>query len=272
MMNAWSNIELSPQDSEIIEINELEERIGELPANVKRIRELITRFEVCHFKYQRHIKKIKDSIDCLNADLDTSRIGANHLQHGEEALNRDITGKSLLGQQYVWAIREWLNDHSENEFSGRYDRKLGQRIHKWLGDREPDKIRLARLLLARLLWDWKSYETLQQGAKMKDIEFQASRMDICHYAFPENLDLLLQAIGRMEAVEEEKFEGCGSYNATMKTALINEFIDLNNILKSFQVNYLSSIDDVMKKWLVACLAKTIKEQIKIPTPMIDMRT
>jgi hypothetical protein len=35
-------------------------------------------------------------------------------------------------------------------------------------------------LLARLTWDWESYEKLQHGGRFKDIEFQACRMDICH--------------------------------------------------------------------------------------------
>ncbi len=50
----WAKIEIPPQDSEIIKIDEFEKRLGELPENVNRIRELITRFEVCHFKYRLH--------------------------------------------------------------------------------------------------------------------------------------------------------------------------------------------------------------------------
>lgn len=56
-MDSWSNIQISPQDSEIININEFEKNLGELPEKVKRIRELITRFEACHFKYKQHLKK-----------------------------------------------------------------------------------------------------------------------------------------------------------------------------------------------------------------------
>ena len=48
-MNAWSNIEISPQDPEIIEIGKLEKTQGNISKNVRKIRELITRFEVCHF-------------------------------------------------------------------------------------------------------------------------------------------------------------------------------------------------------------------------------
>ncbi|MCK5470505.1 MAG: hypothetical protein KAI99_18410 [Cyclobacteriaceae bacterium] len=269
-MKAWSNIQISPQDPEIVKINKMENRLGELPDKVNKIRELITRFEVCHFKYQQHLKKIKDSIITLESNVDTNKIGINHIQYGDSVLNKDTTGKSLIGQQYVWAIKEWLNDSQPNEISDKYDKKLGQEIHKWLGDRNPDKIRLVRLLQARLTWDWKSYEKLQHGGELKDIEFQASRMDICHYAFPKNLDLLLKGIGQMKAVEEKRFEGCGSYNTEIKEYLEKEFLSLNNTLKSFQVNNGLNKNDLIKTWLAACLAKTIKENINISVPITDI--
>jgi len=170
-------------------------------------------------------------------------------------LNKDTTGKSIIGQQYIWAFKEWLTDNSKNEISDKYDEKLGQQIHKWLGDKNPDKIRLVKLLIARLTWDMKSYEKLQYGGELKDIEFQACRMDICHYAFPRNLDLLVQGIGQMKAVKEKEFEGCGSYNANIKAYLKKEFLDLNDKLKSLKINNGSNRNNLIGAWLVACLAK-----------------
>ena len=266
-MESWSNIQVSDSDSEIIKINDLEKRLGELPDKFKRIRELITRFEVCHFKYKLHLKKIKDSITELNPNVDTTKIGTNHIQHGENVLNTDTTGKSLIGQQYVWALKEWLNDKSKNKISDKYNKRLKQQIQEWLGDKNSDKIRLVKLLLARLTWDWTSYEKLQHGGKFKDIGSQASRLDICHYAFPNNLDLLLKGIGQMKAVEEKRFEGCGSFNTEIKAYLEKEFSDLNNTLKSFQVKNELSKNDLTRTWLILCLAKTIKENIKISIPI-----
>ena len=103
-MNAWSNIQISPEDPEIIRINKLENTLGTLPDNVLKIRELITRFEVCHFKYQQHIKKIKDSVLNLRPNVDASKIGLHHIQHGESSWEQDNTGRSLIGQQYIWRI------------------------------------------------------------------------------------------------------------------------------------------------------------------------
>ena len=271
-MDAWSNIQISPQDPEIVKINNLERTLGELPENVKKIRGLITRFEVCYFKYQQHLRKIKDSITALEPKADPDKIGENHIQHGESVLNKDTTGKSLIGQQYVWAIKEWLNDNPREEASDKYDKKLGQQIQDWLGDKNPDKIRLVRLLLARLTWDWKSYEELLRGGEFKDIEFQAARMDICHYAFPENLNLVIKAIGQIEVDEERECEGCGTYNNEIKACLEKEFLDLNDTLKSLRNKSGQNKNDLIRAWLIACLAKTIKENIKISIPIIDIES
>jgi len=268
-MNAWSNIRVSPGDPEIKKINDLEKGLGELPDEAIRIRELITRFEVCHFKYRQHLKKIRKSITDLKPTVDTSLIGINHIQHGESVVNKDETGKSMTGQQYVWALKAWLNDNPGNELPDNYDKKRGQQVQGWLGEKAPDKTRLVRLLLARLTWDWAAYEKLQQGGKSKELEFQACRMDICHYAFPGNLDLLLKGIGRMKAVEEAQFEGCGSYNSGIRAWLEKEFLDLNGMLISYKDYKDPDGGDLIRLWLVACLAKTIKENIKIETPILD---
>ena len=201
-MKAWSNIQISPQDPEIIKINNFEAKLGKLPDKAYKIRELITRYEVCHFKYQQHLKKIKDSIINLEPNIDLTKIGIYHVQHGEGAWKNDATGKSIVGQQYIWAIKEWLNGNPQKEIPDNYNKELGRKIQEWIGDKSTDKVRLVRLLLARLTWDWKSYEELQHEGEYKDLELQICRMDICHYAFPTNLDRLLQGIGEMRSIEK----------------------------------------------------------------------
>jgi hypothetical protein len=271
-MTYWSNIQVDPQDAEIIKIDDLEKKLDKLPDDIKRIRELITRFEVCHFKYQVHLAKIKQAIAELKPGVDTTKIGINHIQHGEQVVSSDKTGRSRLGQQYVWALKEWINDHGNESFSEHYDKSLGQQVQLWLGDKTPDKLQLVQFLLARLTWDWPAYEKLQQGGKFVDLEDQASRVDICHYAFPKNLDLLLEGIGQMKAVENEKWEGCGFSNATIKADLETEFLALNKLLTSYQNNPNLNKDDLMRLWLTQCLAKTIKADVKITIPMCGLET
>ena len=118
---------------------------------------------------------------------------------------------------------------------------------------------IVRLLIARLIWDWKVYEEYQQRGEYKELEIQACRMDICHYAFPNHLDLLLQGIGRMEPINN--FEGCGSFNTNIKTYVEKQFSILCDYLKSNSNKKNLNQAEKIKLWLIACLAKTLKEQV-----------
>ncbi len=111
-MSVWSNIEILPQDAEIVEIDKLEETLGKIKKNVQKIRELITRFEVCHYKYQQHFRHIKDSILRLRPNVEPTQIGANHISKDKDVLDNDKTGRSILGQQYVNSLMKWLGDYS----------------------------------------------------------------------------------------------------------------------------------------------------------------
>ncbi len=267
-MNAWSNIEASPKDSEIIEIDKLEKTLGDIPTRAKQVRELITRFEVCHFKYREHLQKINDSILNLKPVIDAGKIGANHVGKGEDAWRNDKTGRSLLGQQCLWALRNWLDYNSQLEALENYDKELARQISMWLGDKNPDKERLVRLLIARLTWDWKSYEEFQHGGKYKELNDQVCRMDICHFNFPENLNALLIGIGEMKPVKN--FDGCSTFNDVIKEYLEEQFSTLCNYLKSKSStgNDISlAKTELIKLWLITCLAKTIKEQVGLTTSL-----
>jgi len=74
-MDYWQNIEIPPNDPEIIRINEMEKKLGNLPKSVYKVRELITRHEVCHFKFRHHIEKIKSSILSLKPSFTPEKIG-----------------------------------------------------------------------------------------------------------------------------------------------------------------------------------------------------
>jgi len=256
-MNYWSNIEISPQDSEIVEINKFEKTFGGISENVQKIRELIRRFEVCHFKYQEHLKHLKDSILTLSPSIEPNSIGVNHVSKGKAAVENDKTGRSRLGLQYICSLKNWLGDDLQ-ERSECLSVAINLQIENWLSEKNKDKERLVRLLVSRLMWDWKSYEEYGQGGKCKELEFQVCRIDICHYAFPKHIDLLLQGIGRLEPIDN--FEGCGAYSTEIKSYVEEQFLILCDYLKSYD-NYNSDKNEKVKIWLIASLAKTLKEQV-----------
>jgi hypothetical protein len=259
-MDPWANIEISTDDPEIGRIDQIQGSIGTIPQNVIQIRELITGFEICHFKFQQHLKYLKEAISKLETGLRLEKIGANHIRNGEDAWRKDTTGRSRLGQEYIRALKKWLGE-DPGETGGEGNQQPGQQVSRWLGKPEPEKERLVRLLIARMLWDWKSYEKYKTGKDNSELEYQVCRMDICHYDFPGNLVRVIKAIGRLEPADG--FEGCGSHNAQIRTVAGQEFLGLNDLLKSIFTAPHPSKDDLMKAWLTACLAKTIKEQVKL---------
>ncbi|MCY1720014.1 hypothetical protein OU798_06650 [Prolixibacteraceae bacterium Z1-6] len=267
-MDYWSNIEASANDPELLKIDAFEAQLGGIPDGVYKIRELITRFEICHFKYQKHLQKIKESILKLEPLVTPDTIGRYHIQHGETVWEKDSTGKSLLGQQYVWAIKHWLGHITSKNLPKQSDKKLVKQVANYLGVKDEMKIRLVRLLLARLTWDWKLYEEMKQDDKYKDLEFQVCRMDICHYAFPGNFDNLLRAVGKLQALDN--FEGCGTCNAFIKEFVEQELQVLNGLLKSFTNKNLTDKKSWTQGWLFACLVKTLKEQTGLSEPVIEI--
>ncbi len=273
-MDPWSNIETSTQDTEIAQINKLGAILGDIPPSVMKIRELITRLEICHFKYQQHIKYIHDSIVKLAPATDSNKIGSNHISKGENAWINDKTGRSLLGQQYLWALNNWLTKKNQSRMPDEHNFSLDLKISKCLGDKIPDKERIVRLLIARLTYDWESYEKLQLGGQFKELELQTCKMDICHYAFPNHLDTLIQAIGKMQSHKD--LEGCGSYNSEIKMFITGKYMEIVSLLGEISKrNVLAeqNQNNQFRIWLYFCLAKTIKEQTGITDtlPMPNIR-
>ncbi len=265
-MDYWQNIEIPDNDPEIIRINEMEKRLGDLPKTVYKVRELITRHEVCHFKFRHHIEKIKSSISILKPYYAPEKIGSNHIQHGENAWKQDSTGKSLLGQQYVWAIKKWLDDLPSGENPQKYDEALAKTIHQWLGDKNDEKVRLVQLLISRMTWDWPLFEKLQVKGEFEKLEWQISRIDICHFDFPNNLDLLLRGIGQMTA--NDNWKGCGSFNGEIVEFIKKELLLLSDRLKYYSDNK-TNTENPIRAWLTACFIKTLKEQIGEKQPLIE---
>ena len=271
-MDPWSNVETSTQDTEISQIDKFETILGDIPPAVRKIRDLITRLEVCHFKYQQHLKYIHDSILNLNPATDSNNIGSNHISKGENAWTNDKTGRSLLGQQYLWALNNWLNEGHHNKMPDGHDLSLDLKISKLLGDKIPDKERIVRLLIARLTYGWESYEKLQLGEQFTELEYQTCRMDICHYAFPNHLNTLIQAIGKMQSHKD--LEGCGSYNSEIKMFITRKYSEIVSILGEISKSKVltdQNKNDQFRIWLYLCLAKTIKEQTGITDslPILD---
>lgn len=257
-MNPWANIEIPPDDPEIRRIDEFEASLGKIPPHAYQIRKLISGFEVCHFKYNQHISYINKSITNLKPNIVLEDIGKYHLRHGTQILDKDKSGRSLSGQIYILSLKKWLDD-IEQEDDHDLNEELLQKITKYLGDRDSEKERLVRLLIARLKWDWKSYENLLKDNANRELENQVCRIDICHYNFPNIIDSVLIGIGQLKPVDS--FEGCGSFTSNIKSAIKDEFDLLTETIKKLIARKEPDKKSMIRTWLYFSLAKTLKEQV-----------
>lgn len=258
-MENWANIGFEKPDEEIVELYRMEKSIGKLPQVAKDIRNLITRLEICHFKFERHVLRIIRSIGKMELDLDPDSIGKSHPKFGENAWQKDKTGRSRKGQEYIWVLQAWLAEEKPpEEDPGEILEKLFEEVYDSLGQRNKYKEALVRSLLDRLLWNFGA-ERKELERHFKDLLYQIDRTDICHYSFPDNMRKTIEAIGRLEPSTE--FKGCGSHDEEHKIMALHYVLELNSWLHGdmSETGRILGEKTPLKEWLVACLTKTIKE-------------
>jgi len=261
-LEPWANLGLDQPDAEIGEIHRMELRAHPLPPVALRIRELITRLEICHFKVARHIGRIVEAIGSLRLDLNPADIGRAHPRCGEYAWRNDRTGVSRRGQEYIWALQMWLADTASSEAdSRRVPRELAERVNGALGNKNASKVRLVSALVDRLVL---RADRQPLPPELGSFWLQIEATDICHYAFPVNLERMIEGIGRLQPVPE--FVGCGSFDEARRELAREAVRALRVWLRGEPSRLADQLGDrtPLKAWLVACLAKTLKELTHLP--------
>jgi hypothetical protein len=256
---AWANVVVNADDSEIATIDRLEQTLGELPQGVVTVRELITRFEICHFKVKEHYRHILESIASLSPAVDPARIGSVHPRQGGDAWMKDTTGRSEVGMRYVLALRSWLGEEVPLDLGGLAE--VQELVKASLGEKTDEKTRWVNLLLDRLLD--RDLEKHLSAGELSGLKLQLLSCDICHYAFPRNLKQAIRAVGnRQPAVD---FEGCGSTNDELTSFARQEFLALSSWLAGEGPEDALDLGERTgtKVWLAACLAKTLKQHVRL---------
>jgi hypothetical protein len=258
-MELWANIGFEQPDSEIIEIYRMEQRIGTLPKVAEDIRNLITRLEICHFKFEHHVLRIIGAIGSMELDLDPDSIGSARPSCGENAWREDKTGRSRKGQEYIWVLKAWVAGEKPPEEDSRgIPEKLFEEVYSSLGQRNKHKEALVSALLNRLLGNFET-ERKALEVQFEGLIYQIDRTDICHYEFPENIKKTIEAIGELKPSSD--FEGCGSHDEEHQIMALHYVMELNAWLhgERSETGRMLGEKTLLKEWLVACLAKTIKE-------------
>ena len=187
-LKEWANINPSGTDRELHYIYYIEQKISFVSKNIKVIRNLITRFEICHFKCERHIQRIIEAIGTMNPGLNPESIGYKHPKTGNNNWFKELTGRSRLGQEYIRILRMWLyGEKYSDDFAIDVSQSLLNRVFDNLGIRNEIKLALVEALIDRLLWNFEKGRK-KLPSEFEELRLQIDRTDICHYSFPVNLE------------------------------------------------------------------------------------
>lgn len=254
----WFNINKEQPDDEMIRILRMRRRCAHLPRETKDIRGLITRLEICHFKFGRHIQKIVEAIGRTRLDFDPNSIGRFHPKPDEDAWKGDRTGRSRQGQEYIWILQMWLSGDAQlpEDDSRGIPQSLFASVYDAFGSRDPKKEALVSALVDRLMWK-ADQQPPPEG--FETLSAQIGCTDICHYSFPKNVQRVIEAIGRLEPLPD--FGGCGSSDEVQRQCAQRYFDALGAWLGGKSIEDAAPLGERTppKAWLVACLAKTVKE-------------
>jgi hypothetical protein len=305
----WRNCALEA-DSEILAIDKMEGHISPLGPDVKRIRELISCLELCHHKSERWVSNIIEAIGTgkTGKGLGTRSPGQPHpaekvWQNACAALSAWCAGcpyKSVdlsvgtvpasrmlaaLGQRSP--LKEWQVQ--------RVMEKIRSSIH-WPQPLEDPTAHYAWILLSG--GEYESFYRSQCPEHYKEHEeFWLSTVRAlihdtengddaelslglaidmlmpCHWNFPENLRIVLEAIGG-KLNPEKPFAACGRNITLLPIRPRMEIV--SNTLKAFcgtpesnreidrDLLALLGKPTEVKKWLAASLDKTIRLQMNPP--------
>ncbi len=142
-------------------------------------------------------------------------------------------------------------------------------MHNSLGEGDKHKEALVSALLDRLLWNFET-ERNTLAEEFEDLIYQIDRTDICHYAFPENIKKTIGAIGELSPSPD--FEDCDSSDEEHQKIALQYFTHLTAWLQG-EINEPGRTlgkKTLLKRWLVACLAKTIKELAGLEENMSEL--
>ena len=202
--------------------------------------DVISKFETGQF--QQINKNTIKLISVSGPGSDYNKHEPGFIPKGKNSQRKDKAGRILLGQQYVWALVNWLADYPALNLQGHSNNEIFINISTWLGNRSPQKEKLVRIIVAKLTHDWRSLKRFNHGSKNKGLAHFAYSMEIWNYTFPKMLNIVLQEIGTMEA---ESNDPDGSYisDKDEKTNIEKEFAILCNLMCPGTVSYSNSLTD-----------------------------
>ena len=252
LRSSWVNCALSP-DSEIEAIDEMEDALGEVPEGARRVRALISSFELCHHDAAHRIDNLLDAIDALDTDKGFGRRPPGRM-HPSERVWGEAIGRVEARAVNADSLRKWQLA------------RVVEKIRSVLDPRQPytwlllsDDGTYRDTCPAIYLPDEEHWlataKTMLHDPEELSLALAIDMLWPCHWRFEANLQIVLDAIDG-ELRPSVPFTACGrNIEMTPLRARVEQ-----------TCARLRSIGEPgsARQWLAASLEKTLRLQLSPP--------
>lgn len=297
----WVNC-VQEADSEILSIDEMEDKLAPIDPNILKIRELIGRLEMCHHKAEKWVSNIIEAIATgeTSKGLGTRKPGPTH--------PTEIVSKNACA-----ALSAWVAGCPGTAIDLTIDTIPASRILACLGERSPLKEWQVQRVIEKIRswtdWPWSNKDPSTQYAwlsfeqsdcpdhykehedfwrqTVETFPFEGLQgldggdfslglaIDLlwtCHWKFVENLEIVLEVIGG-NLKPKRPFAAC-AWNITLapvrpRMKVISDTlkvfynkVELDNEIDRDVLSLLGELTEE-KEWLAASLDKTIRLQLEL---------
>jgi hypothetical protein len=248
----WANCALK-NDSEIETIDEMEDALGEVPEGVRRVRALISTFELCHHDAGHRIDNILDGIDTLDTNKGFGMRPSGR-EHPAERSWREAMRRVEARAANADSLQRWQLERVVDKIRSELDRTQS---YSWLMLREDGGYHDACPEVYRADQEhWlATATTILQDPDDLSLAVAIDMLWPCHWRFEGNLQIVLNAIDG-DLRPETPFAACGR-NIEM-TPLRERVQRTCALLKNV------GKPGTARRWLAASLDKTLRLQLSPP--------
>ena len=248
----WINCALTA-DAEIAAIDEVEDALGEVPEGAKRVRVLISTFELCHHDAAHRIDNIVGAIDALDTDKGSGTRPAGR-EHPAERTWREAIARAKAQAATAEPLPRWQLERVIEKIRSVFD---PTQPYTWLLLRNDGSYRDTCpevYLLERESW-FATVETMLHDPEELSLALAIDVLWPCHWRFEENLQIVLDAIDG-ELRSKSPFTACGR---NIEMTPLGERVEL-------VCRRLHEVGEpgTAQRWLAASLDKTLRLQLSPP--------
>ncbi len=252
LRSSWVNCALTT-DPEIEAIDEIEDALGEVIQGAKRVRALISTFELCHHDAAHRIDNILDGIDALDTDKGFGTRPAGHV-HPSEHMWAEAIARVEARAVNADSLREWQLERVVEKIRSVLD---PTQPYTWLLLRDDGSYRdtcPAVYLSAEEHW-LATVKTMLHDPEELSLALAIDMLWPCHWRFEDNLQIVLDAIDG-ELRPKVPFTACGR---NIEMTPLRERVE-QTCARLRSVGEAGSV----RRWLAASFDKTLRLQLLPP--------